>query len=190
MGCRVIELGCRNIETHNKWCHRPIYQGEASARTTRTTWAFWSKVEIEHPITLQGFFDRDIRISSVSFQSSASFWNKEKYTIFDAARNYEPWDYAQALIRAANTAELGGVPEQMALIWNDSNLGFQSWLPPPHWPGLFYIEIDQSRWLTLRLGVFHFNSLALSNVCCLSWWGLSQSRCEYSVSLIDLMTQR
>ncbi|MCJ1225835.1 hypothetical protein MMC12_002484 [Toensbergia leucococca] len=49
----------------------------------------------------------------------------------DAARNQEPHEHGQTLIRASKTAELGGVPEQLLLTWNGPDLEFQRGIEEP-----------------------------------------------------------
>ena len=56
---------------------------------------------------------------------------REKYSLQDAARHREPREYAQTVIRAAKTAELGGTPDHLLLIWNGLDLEFQRDIDEP-----------------------------------------------------------
>lgn len=56
---------------------------------------------------------------------------REKYTMQDAARHREPREYAQTVMRAAQTAEMGAMKDHILLIWNGLDTEFQRDIPEP-----------------------------------------------------------
>ena len=56
---------------------------------------------------------------------------KERYTLMDASKHREPREFAQTILRAAKTAELGDLPHQLLIIWNALDLDFQRDIPEP-----------------------------------------------------------
>lgn len=56
---------------------------------------------------------------------------KERYSMSDAARQREPREYAQTILRAAKTAELGDTADHLLVIWNGLELEFQRDIDEP-----------------------------------------------------------
>lgn len=56
---------------------------------------------------------------------------REKYSMQDAARHREPREYAQAIMRAAQNAEMGTAKDHILLIWNGLDSEFQRDIPEP-----------------------------------------------------------
>ena len=50
---------------------------------------------------------------------------KEKYTIFDVAKRRKFRKYAQTVIRAIKTTELGDTADHLLIVWNGLNVEFQ-----------------------------------------------------------------
>ena len=56
---------------------------------------------------------------------------REKYSLQDASRRREPREFAQTILRAGQTAELGTIKDHMLLIWNGLDFEFQRDIPEP-----------------------------------------------------------
>ena len=55
----------------------------------------------------------------------------EKYTLQDAAKRREPREYAQAMVKAAQNAEMGTTKDHILMVWQNLDMEFQRDIPEP-----------------------------------------------------------